>query len=46
MLVPVESLHDVVEAVLGLPPPFILFLFLHLDLIFVDDWECEAQVLR
>jgi len=45
VLIPVQSLHHIVEAAPGLPASLILFFLLQLDLILIDDWERKAQML-
>lgn len=45
VLVPILSLHDIIEAALGLPSCFVELLLFLLDLILVYDWERQAQVL-
>lgn len=44
VLVPVLSLHDVVESTLGLPAALVLLFRILLDLIFVDEREAQAKV--
>jgi hypothetical protein len=45
VLVPILTLHHVVEAILRFPVPLILFLGLLLNFIFVHDGEGETQML-
>jgi len=45
VLVEVGSLHEVVEAGLGLPACLVLLLLSDCDLVFVDNGECKGEML-
>lgn len=45
MLVPVFSLHHVIETTLGLPCSLVLFFCFLFNLILVYNWECQTEML-
>lgn len=45
MLIPILSLHDVVETGFGLPSCLVVLFLFEGYFVFVDDWECQTEVL-